>query len=216
MRSSRYTKRPTRFQPPRHQKEQVLSHSLLPHAAYFSCVARLVARHLQATCITVHMLCKSITVLPPLPTPCLSCFSRYFWASLGNMHTRPREWHNKSRLLKPSGCVLANDMEQMHATDSNMFTLTEIFCSQWKKPPSVPTATKVAAGRERGLAKAARVSALFWRRLRASLLSFELLIITSWHALSAEYISFHVCLAFSQDLLGGGGLAFCLARSKAF
>lgn len=74
-----------------------------------------------------------------------------------------------------------------------MFTVTEIFCLNGKKTPSIPIGTKVVAVR-RAIARMARFSGLFL------ILSFVLVIILSWHAVFPEYISFHVSLAFSQDL----------------
>lgn len=63
-----------------------------------------------------------------------------------------------------------------------------------KKVSSVPMATKVAAVRE-GMFLRLHSGDTF-----VTLLSFELVIILSWHALFPEYISFHVSLALSQDL----------------
>lgn len=63
-----------------------------------------------------------------------------------------------------------------------------------KKPPSVPMATKVAVMREGTFLR------LHSGDTFVTLLSSELVIILSWHALFPEYISFHVSLALSQDL----------------
>lgn len=76
-----------------------------------------------------------------------------------------------------------------------MFTMTEIFClnGKKKKPPSIPIGTKVVAMRESDCQ-----DGTFLRLVLDSQLCVGYNL--SWHAVFLEYISFHVSLAFSQDL----------------
>lgn len=74
-----------------------------------------------------------------------------------------------------------------------MFAVTEIFCLNGKKLHQFQLEQRwLLCGR--AIARMARFSGSFL------ILSFVLVIILSWHAVFPEYISFHVSLAFSQDL----------------
>lgn len=189
------------FQSRRHQKEQVLNNILLSNTASFS--------HVSPSCRSPFpsYLCGytyALHVCFNVASPTLvSLWILFVCVSLRNVHTGPVTWHNESKLLKSLSSVLVNDMIPMHAVDKNTFALTEIFYVKWKSLLSIPIATEVAAARERDLPGLQVSPALVCGYICSLLLSSELVIILSWHALFPEYISFHVSLAFSQDLWKG-------------
>ena len=87
-----------------------------------------------------------------------------------------------------------------------------------KKPPFSSDHSKgYAAASEGDLPRLPVSQALFWRYVCYLILSFELVIILSWHALFPNTSVFMFLWLFLRMYEGGRvDLAFCLASSKAY